>query len=133
MFYEPYKIIQNHTNLISKSRKSKKKKVAAKKKKPTNEPKKGHFGGVLMRSARSKTKTSPFCPVFRPLAGFLFPSGTFPCLVLFSWLKTQILQSADFFRIAYMYFSPRRKKSGNILPFQKMFLPLQRQNRFFTL
>lgn len=110
-----------------------KEKSCGKKEKADERAEKGHFGGDLMRSASIKTETSPFCPIFRPLTGFLFPPGTFPCLVLFSPLKTQILRLADFFRIAYMYFSPRRKKSCEILSIQILFLPLQRQNRFFTL
>nr|DAF37254.1 MAG TPA: hypothetical protein [Caudoviricetes sp.] len=63
-----------------------------------------------MRSARSKTKTSPFCPVFRPLTGFLFPSGTFPCLDIFSWLKTQILKFGFLSLLAYMYFHQIEEK-----------------------
>lgn len=81
-----------------------KEKSCGKKEKADERAEKGHFGGDLMRSARDKTKTSPFCPVFRPLTGFLFPSGTFPCLDIFSWLKTQIPKFGFLSLFAYMFF-----------------------------
>ena len=111
--------------------KKKKKKVAAKKKKPTNEPKKGHFGGDLMRSARSKTKTSPFCPVFRPLTGFLFTSGTFPCLDIFSWLKTQILKFGFLSLFAYMFFHQIEEKIMRNLVNQKIVSTFAKSKQIF--